>query len=441
MIQRVKDNTKAEIQKLTVGTRSIYYSHLLETQKYQLERIKEEHYFRSDSLLALVNEVAYRIIEANQLKVDNPLFLISHDPHAQALTYINEVFEFSIGLLVLVQSEDQLAFIVAHELAHHVKHHVANAIYEIYELDLEKTIINEFSRILNGMGTLEGLEAMQSRSYDLFRLSRTNELVSDTLGLELMSKAGYDIKEALPILSATGYKYLNSDYPVAYLLNQLFRESYPLKSFWLDKGLNIYSRKPDMLFVFDTDSISTHPDMGIRMQRIRDATGVNIIEPLNLHSIEHSLPLKYAIDGAFSAKKYDACLYLSLFLLSQNSSQVHNDGFLVSTICKVFIGLYQAKYANIPTNNFSMYVGRYTIDYTDDLRQINEFLYNLTQEELIEIGYQFLNKSTNFDREIEEHYWLLYQFSEHSKRESVAKRIKDTYLEKFPTGSYLKEFR
>jgi len=441
LIQHVKDNTQAEVDKLTLATKPIYYAHLKSTQKYQLERIKNGAYFESDSLLQLVNKVAGRIIEANQLDVAHPLFLIGHEPYAQALTYMNGVFEVSIGLLSILQNEDQLAFILSHELVHHIKYHVADAVYEAHESNLEKTIINEVTRIRNGNGSLEGLKEMQEKSYQLFKFSRSNEVMSDTLGIVYMAAAGYDKIEAQKILRSIGYRYMASNNSIESLLDQLFRKQYPLRSFWLDKGLNIYTRKPDVFFVFDTDSISTHPDMDIRIQKLMNITGQSNCEPLNLHRIDNILLAKHVIDGAYSSKQYDVCLYLSLLLLSQNPSHGHNDNFLVSTICKVFLGLYQAKYENTLSNNFSMYVNRFTVDYTEDLRQINSFLHNLTLEEMVEIGYQFLNKPANFDMDNEEDYWLLYRFSTLSKRESVAKRIKYSYQEKFPSGRYLKEFR
>lgn len=440
LIQQIKENTKTELDKLTLATRPIYSSHLVETKNYQIERIKDEAYFRSDSLEEMVVEVANRIIEANQLNIINPIFLINHEPYAQALTYMNGVFEVSIGLFSVIENKDQLAFVLAHELVHNVEYHVANAVFEAYESDIEKTVINEFSRIRNGNGTLEGLKVMQAKSYSLFEVSRTNEIISDTLGLAYMSKVGFDVKEAQPILSAMGYRYMESDHSVEHLLDQLFRKQYPLKAFWLDKGLNIYSKRPDVLFVFDTDSISTHPDMEVRIQNLVKATGDDYSKPLNLNSIHDLERLKCVIDGAYSARQYDVCLYLSLFLLAQDSSLQRNDSFLVSAICKVFLGLHKAKYDNLISNHFSMYVDRYTVDYTDDLRQINWFLHNLTLEELAEVGYQFLNKPVNFDMANEENYWLLYQFSDLTKRENVAEKIKDSYQEKFPGGRYLKEF-
>ncbi len=441
LIRQIKENTKVELNKLTIATSPIYSSHLMETRNYQIERIKEEAYFKSDSLTQLVVDVAYQIIDANQLKIKNPIFLINHEPYAQAITYMNGVFEVSIGLLSVIENKDQLAFVLAHELVHNVEYHVANAVFEVYESDIEKTITSEFSRIINGNGTLEGLQEIQAKSYNIFKFSRANEIISDTLGLAYMSKAGFDVKEAQPILSAMGYRYMESDHSVEYLLDQLFRKQYPLKAFWLDKGLNIYTRKPDVLFVFDSDSISTHSELDIRIQTLIELTGDAHTKSLNLDSIEEIARLKCVIDGAYSARQYDVCLYLTLFLLFRDTLQVKNDSFLVSAICKVFLGLYKAKYDNLISNHFAMYVDRYTIDYTDDLRQINWFLHNLTLEELAEVGYQFLNKPQNFDMEIEENYFLLYQFSELTERTGVAENIKDSYLGKFPDGSYLKEFK
>ena len=84
-------------------------------------------------------------------------------------------------------------------------------------------------------------------------------------------------------------------------------------------------------------------------------------------------------------------------------------------------------------------MNNYTPDYDDNLRMVNTFLHNLTREELAEIGYQFLNHPKNFNRDLEDHYWLLSKFCELTDRTNVFNKIRLTYLDKFPHGIYIDE--
>lgn len=136
-------------------------------------------------------------------------------------------------------------------------------------------------------------------------------------------------------------------------------------------------------------------------------------------------------------KKYDVALYLALSL------RTHHPGnsYIVTTIGRIFLDLYQARYDRLPQHNFYQYVNHYTVGYPDDLATINSFLYNLTKEEMLEIAFHFLNRTETFDRDVEEHYKLLYDISDKISLESVAKEISAAYRSNFPDGKYSKQLK
>ena len=88
-------------------------------------------------------------------------------------------------------------------------------------------------------------------------------------------------------------------------------------------------------------------------------------------------------------QEYDLSLYYALQLYNRYPE----NAYLVSRIGKILTDLYEVK--NLP--KFEDYVAKYTPNYCDELKLINSFLYNLTQQELGEIAFHFLNNDFNID--------------------------------------------
>lgn len=103
----------------------------------------------------------------------------------------------SSGLLKLLENEDELAFILAHEVAHvSRKHHytvvqkqrlVEQAAKSLQEMDKDKD---------GGVAMLSGLSGqMYARGLD-----KSAEYEADRIGVEIMTRAGYDPAAALSVL-------------------------------------------------------------------------------------------------------------------------------------------------------------------------------------------------------------------------------------------------
>ncbi|MCZ6701849.1 MAG: hypothetical protein O6940_02280, partial [Ignavibacteria bacterium] len=90
---------------------------------------------------------------------------------------------------------------------------------------------------------------------------------------------------------------------------------------------------------------------------------------------------------------------------------------------------------------FGLYVPQFTSYYHEELRQLNNFLYNLSDVELGNAAYFFLSNSANFKRQNEDHVYLLWKIAKLTNRADVRKRMKDVYRNKFPKGKYKNEIR
>ena len=93
-------------------------------------------------------------------------------------------------------TDDQLAFIVGHEMAHHLlDHHMENFSWLLVELFTSAIVILVSSRRLLVAAGLLLLKPFRILVANPIR--RRGEFLADDIGLDLMMKAGYDPNQAL----------------------------------------------------------------------------------------------------------------------------------------------------------------------------------------------------------------------------------------------------
>lgn len=104
------------------------------------------------------------------------------------------------GLLKVAKTQDQLAAVLGHEVSHVLAHHSAERYSEQVAASLGTTVVSVVTGVdSNLLGDAAGLV--------LLRFSRTQESEADLLGLDLMSRAGFDPHGAIALwqnMSAVG---------------------------------------------------------------------------------------------------------------------------------------------------------------------------------------------------------------------------------------------
>jgi len=166
---------------------------------YQSARqiLQKEHVSNDPRLNAIVRKVGTKIARAAaQPGYKWQFFVIDKDvPNAFCLPG-GKVFVYS-GLFRAVQNEDQLATVIGHEVAHAIARHGAERMSMIQLGRMGKQIAaqaiggGKYANMINqayGAGETFGLVLPFSRKF---------EYEADEIGLYLMTKAGYDPRQAL----------------------------------------------------------------------------------------------------------------------------------------------------------------------------------------------------------------------------------------------------
>ncbi|SDG46710.1 M48 family metalloprotease [Roseospirillum parvum] len=126
--------------------------------------------------------------------IDNPSYMA-------AMNRFN-VLQISIGLLVNVETEDELAAVIAHELTHSLLNHhdaIARQLYRSKQTAVGATFL---ASLLAGDGNnknaalavlmLERMQRHHAEEVGFFEWQREHEIQADLMALDLTKRAGYD---------------------------------------------------------------------------------------------------------------------------------------------------------------------------------------------------------------------------------------------------------
>lgn len=146
-----------------------------------------------EELQAYVRDLACRLAGAHcaSLRV-----YVVRQPYFNAFMMPNGTMAVWSGLLLRCENEDQLATVIGHEIAHFLRRHSVQR-WEAARNSL--TAAQLFGVVTAGLGVPLGGFAVLGAYGHIQSYSRDNEREADALGFELMSRNGYDPRQASQI--------------------------------------------------------------------------------------------------------------------------------------------------------------------------------------------------------------------------------------------------
>jgi len=145
---------------------------------------------------ALVDQLGGRIVgQANARGRINPDFTLLNSPVANAFATSNGRVYVTRQLLALMNSEDELAFVLGHEAGHIAANHSR----ERQQGSFLGQLLTGLAGIVTGSQVASQLLGLVAQS-QLASFSRNQELESDRLGLRYMAASGYSVGESAEIL-------------------------------------------------------------------------------------------------------------------------------------------------------------------------------------------------------------------------------------------------
>lgn len=340
-----------------------------------------------DRMTDLAERIKDNIIAGNQkLKdVEIKIFIYrSMEPNAFSLG--EGLILVSTGLLARMPDVAQVAFVLSHEIAHDAMNHVFLNLQRISESLHDGQLKRSFqkaNRKKEGRSTqinnvLNNFIAIQ------MAYSQRNEFEADSLGLVYFQNAGFAADGAigaLGVLDSADYLMFEDTLDLRHYFNF---SGYPFKSYWLDTENSALQWERDTTLFVIPDSLKSHPDCDVRIQRIGDLSvtgGEQTIDVADEVFVMEKLKDVFqfeSLEGQIMSKDYVMALYLSLQLQTRYPANI----YLKSVTAHALIELAAA----FSRNEFLEYVEFADMNYPAGYNQILTFLHNMNSATLYKLA-------------------------------------------------------
>lgn len=313
---------------------------ILDSDKKETKKVKEDfilssNYFLEELLLSgrvlfgdtvtrYVNDVAKKVFKNHPEILKNIRFYTLKTSSVNAMSTDQGIIFICMGLMTKVESEAELAFILAHEVGHYIKKHNMDSYLNKYE-------------ILKGKGEYKG--STYDKKIDLMcKHNKEHEFEADSLGAAFLADTDYDLSAINSAFNFLNYSYLPYE-EVKFDQNFFNRDNFKIPSCYFKDTLNPIYKDEN----YD-DEEDTHPNMGKRKKAVEKLTKNSKSDKRFLISKERFERVrKHArfecIQLDLLRRDYPKAIYNSYVLLKQYPE----NEYLLTSIAKGLYGLSKYK--------------------------------------------------------------------------------------------------
>lgn len=395
-----------------------------------IEIINEGGFIKDQQLDDFLNGIVDKLVATKLVQRPFKLF-VERTPSINAFCTPIGSLIVNNGLLARLNSEEQLTFIIAHELAHWELEHLKRKIVNNLNAEGRKDAYKAERAISTGKISVEKVREIRHYLQAISGFSREMELEADSLAFLMTSKLRYDPDMVVASLDMLDSGYLFTPYYGSKLFKPLDFEKFPFKTEWVTDESN---REFILPIGVGEGLFSTHPEISIRKEKFESVVSessysINNIDQTQFLKVKHEAKLE-DIACAYDQDYYlDQALYYALRLKVQEPSNSYVNYMIALILFKVSelkeIGMFLIR------NDLSMD--------NKELSYINTFLNNISEYEALEIAFYFINQKENFDPYNQDQYKLLYDLCGATNRFKMQEVVKTTYQKRFRSGKYLSD--
>ena len=384
--------TNVKINECGTNQRKKVKEILSERKEFFFKDIKDSTFIFDKTINGFLKKILAEVYQSNpQIDSKNFYFLINKSIIPNAACYGNGIFSINLGLFSLIENNDEMAFIICHELAHYILKHNDKALVEYLETFNAKDFKQQLNTASNkkyGRRSAVTL-LLKDLKFNFMKRSRSAEIQADSLGFTMFNNTKYNKQASINILKKL-------DFTDGIIFNNLTDlkqnftfEEFPFKEVWIQKEEKMFDTTESANDLeIDEDSLKTHPNIPLRIENIihnhtitSTNTTKNEIDSVQKKASENS------IKTFFDDSKLDFALYQLLSLYKKNElDRKAFSSYVAYLLKKVYI----LKEKHV----FGKYVG--PVNSFSEEKQINEirlFLNNLELKDLKKIGYYFCKKN------------------------------------------------
>lgn len=410
-----------------------YTEILTDRNKSLLTSFKEDNLIDDSLLLKKCNSIFSKIAQSNKnYKFDSIKLYINRSIVANAACYGEGTIMINLGLFLWIDNDEELALVIGHEIAHQLLKHadskieksIATFTSDEFKADLKKIKKADYGKFDRFRKLMKGL------TIEAGRHSTYKESEADSLGVVLIKNAGYnEIKASIILLKLDKADDLLTSEKL-YHLKDFFQQTLVDLSFLNTKKTynGLSAVHVIMNADIDIDTIKTHPDCIKRYETISgksNGTTINCCSSLNNNYVDYKeRSMMEIVRYLYENNSIGQCIHVCIFALNNNYNPVIYNDFLSLCFSKLYF--------------FDKHLQRFTAvnaaaNSGTNLKQLQDFLFQITSEDLETLALYFLNVKGAKNSEDFEFAKLMY---------NTQVKMKDTeaafayYNNRFPKNKY-----
>lgn len=328
----------------------------------------------------------------NEIKYNNPevpkkiqVWLVRENI-PNAYTVCDGIIFVTLGLFKYLESEDQVASILCHEIGHNILNHSAQALQYGYNSRINSAAdINEVKGVEVRRSEL-ALNMLKKIIYRKSSTSREYEKQADSLGYELFKRTKYNPTAQIKSLQIIDNhdSVIHRDLPVDVyktffdLPNQKYKADWLAAEDFSSYNYDAYTSK------FDEDSLSSHPEMTMRIERLKllfpELNDTGKIESVtNTYKKVRQASADEHFTNLYINEQHGEAVYQLLVLLSEDNNNVTYKKWLGEN--------FQVLYEGRKNYRLNKYIDRVSPkDQSKSYIRFLNFIWNLRLEELKNIA-------------------------------------------------------
>lgn len=342
-----------------------------------------------------LQEILAKIIKANPvLKAEELRIFFTRDWWPNAYSMGDGSIAINAGLVIHMQNEAELAFVLCHELAHYYKAHTLQSVDNYVNI----TNSPEFQKRLKELskqqyGVNKELEKLSLNIiFNSRHHSRSRETEADLQAFSFFKNTGYNANGIVSLLQLLDTVDKATVFPKLNVQTILNFEGYPFKKKWIQEESAIFSKintQTSEEKAKEIDSFKTHPDCSVRIAALKDSVASQnagkdfLVDETYFQKLKEELLLEM-IEHTYQADNLSRNLYYNLLLLQQQKHTNLAAYFIARDLNKLYQQQKNHK-AGLLLDNENKF-------YADDYNQLLRLLNRIRLDELAQLTTAFCDR-------------------------------------------------
>lgn len=311
-----------------------------EIQEGFLEKITNNDFICDNDIDYYLQELMNEVLAKNNIKSQDYKILLSKNSDINAYNTGDGTIVINYGLFLMVDNEDELVFVISHEIGHQFLNHVKNEIEAFSQLSTSEKIIaktKEIRRQKYGKAS-KANDLIKNIRYQNYDKRRKKEIEADSIGLAFYRKTLRNPKATVDILAKLDNSDLENDSLTIADYKFIFEKNgFIVKQKYFEQEKSLFS-KYDKDKSINADSLKSHPDCATRIKLIekyvdkknKDYSDSRLFSEIKRNSSYQNL------FNLFSSQKYGLSLYESLKLYKKNTEDPVLKNIIYSNLIKIY---------------------------------------------------------------------------------------------------------